>query len=266
MYTEIITDDSIGGYMGLLTNEEYFGIEKEIFTGFGAREEGTDQVLGILIAEVHMTHIRIRRLYRDPDLADEAAMTELLRVVTDLPEDQKLPVLFSGTDEEIDAKLLTEHGFKEIPGKYTVIEGTLEHFREFSAAKTCDVCTLDQLPVSLVERFILENEPDRFLQMPEDYLDTDRFSEASLVCVDGKKITGVILMEESDLGIRIPYMKSGDKKALLYALYVLRKLLFSEFGPGIKISFLTNDEAEKKAIHALFSICEEKKIHIFSYK
>ena len=262
--TEIVTEETISKYMEFLGNEEIFGILNGRFSCMGVCDRKSGQPLGILTAEIHMSHIRVRRVRVLPEA--EGTARALMDIVTDLPEDMALPVLFFGTDEDVDEKLLTESGFTETDCRYSCIEGSLTDFKAIEAPPKCDIGTLDQVPFPKVESFVLGSEHDRILLTPDGYLERDRFSDASLCCMDSGKVTGVILLEEKDDFIQIPYIRTKDGKALLFAFYVLRKLLTAEFAPDTKIRFLLCDGVGREAVNAIFPGGREKKIRGFRYE
>ncbi len=263
--TEVLMEETIGKYMEFLRNEDIFGIMNGRYTCVGASDGESGQPLGILTAEIHMDHIRVKGIRVLPGA--EGAARALLGIITDLPEDMEVSVLFLGTDEETDEKLLTESGFTETESKYSCFEGILEDLKEMEAPpKSCDIGTLDQAPLQKVEGFVLGSEYDRVLQVPDGYLDEDRFSDASLVCMDRGKVVGVILLEETDDLIHVPYIRTKDGKALLYAFYVLRKLLTSEYAPKAKIRFLLCDGVGREAVKAMLPGGREKKLRVFRYE
>ena len=267
MMTEIITEESIGKYIKILKNEEIFGILDGRITGLGACDDESGQPEGVLVAEIHMEYILLRRIYVLPDCQDEDLISRLMDIVTDLPEDLKAPIYYYGTDEETDATVLAQYGFKEIPNGYSCIEGFLEDYKEIKAPpKLFEVGTLDQVPKDSVQNFVLSSTHDRFMQIPDGYLDISRFSDASLVCYKRNIVVGVILMEETDDMIRIPYMYTKDNMALLYSLYVLRKVLFADYAPKAKLCFVMRDGIGREAIHALIRPSEEKKIRVFRHE
>ena len=267
MNTEIITEESIGKYLKLLRNEEIFGILDGRISGIGACDDETDLPQGILTAEIHMDYIRIRRIHVLPEYREGDTAHILLHVVMDLPEDLKMPFMCYGTEDEIDTELLSEYGFKEISTDYSWIEGLLANYKEIKAPpKAYEVGTLDKAPMDRVQRFVLESNYDKLLQIPDGYLEGDRFSDASLVCMDRNTIVSVILMEETDDTIRIPYMHTKNNLALLYALFVLRKLLNSEYESKARLQFLMHKGIGREAIRALIHPGYEKKIRVFRYE
>ena len=264
MITEVITEESIGKYIKLLKNEEIFGILDGRVSAVAAWDDEKEQPQGVLTAEIHMNYIQIRRLYVLPEYQEEDTRHILMNIATDLPEDMKTPIVFCGTDDEIDETLVAEFGFKEISSKYSWIEGDLENYKEIKAPmKVFDIVTLDKAPMNRVQDFVLKSEYDRFIQVPDGYLEEGRFSDASLVCLNRDVIVGVILLEEMDQFIRIPYIHTKDNIALLYALYVLRKVLWMEYAPKAKLRFLMHDGIGRDALNLLMRPGEEKKIRIF---
>ena len=267
MITEIITEESIGKYLRLLKNEEVFGILDGRISGIGASDDETDLPQGVITAEIHMEYIRIRRIHVLPEYRESDTAHVLLNVVMDLPEELKMPFLFCGTDEETDSELLSEYGFHEVSTDYSWIEGLLVNYREIKAPpKAYEVGTLDQAPMESVQRFVLESDYDRLLQIPDGYLESDRFSDASLICLDRNSVVGVILLEETDDSIRVPYIHTKDNMALLYALYILRKVLYSDYSSKARLQFLMHDGIGREAISALINPGVEKKIHVFRYE
>lgn len=267
MVTEIITEETIGKYLKLLKNDEVFGILDSRISGIGAYDDDSELPQGILTAEIHMEYIQIRRIHVLPEYREGDAAHVLLNVVMDLPEELKMPFLFFGTEEETDAELLSEYGFQEVSSDYSWIEGLLANYREIKAPpRIYEVGTLDQAPLESVQRFVLESDYDSLLQIPDGYLEEDRFSDASLICLHRNTIVGVILLEETDDSIRVPYIHTKDNMALLYALYVLRKLLYSEYASKAKLQFLMRDGIGREAISALISPGEEKKIHVYRHE
>ena len=127
MITEIITDETVGKYLGFLKNEEIFGIGNGRFTCIGVCDDNTEDPMGILTAEVHMEHIRIRRLFVRPGCPRRKTAKMLISVITDLPDEMKMPVFFFGTEEETDPDFLAGCGFMELPfSRYSYFEGYLE--------------------------------------------------------------------------------------------------------------------------------------------
>ena len=264
MITEIITEETVKKYMPLLKNEEIFGIENERFTCFGACDEETGDPIGILTAEVYMEHIRIRRIFTSPK--DKKTEKALISLVTDLPEDMKLPVYCFGTDEEIDEALLLESGFTEVPSDYSYIEGTPEDIKDLGTPpKVCEVRTLDRAPLTGVQNFITETQPDGILGVPDSYLDLNRFSDASLVAVNQHRIVGLLMVEETDDMIEVPYICATGNKVTIFLFYVFKKLLEAEYDAEARLRFVICDELKKVAINALMESGVEKKVRIFRY-
>lgn len=267
MVTEIITEETIGKYLKVLKNEEIFGILDGRISAIAVWDEEKEQPQGVLTAEIHTELILIRRIYVLPEYRDGETGNVLMHIATDIPEEQRVPYVIYGTDDEIDETLLAEYGFSEVPSKYSWIEGVLENYKEIKVPpKAFDMGTLDKAPMDKVQDFVLKSDPDRFMQMPDGYLESGRFSDASLICMKNDAIVGVILLEELDDSIQIPYIHTKDNLALLYSLYVLRKVLWTEYEPTARLQFLMNDGIGREALTVLIHPSEEKKIRIFRYE
>ena len=267
MITEIITEESIGTYIKVLKNEEIFGILDGRITGIGARNEETGLPQGVLTAEIHMEYILVRRIYIRPEYSGGETADGLIRIITDLPDDLKAPILLYGTEDTIDKGLLSRYGFTEMQSRYSLIQGELENYKEIrTPMKTYETATLDKAPIDQVQAFILGSDYDRFIQIPDGYLDAARFSDGSLVCLDHGRVAGVILMEEPDDGIRITYMHAKNNMVLLHAMYVLKRVLMSEYPPKARLQFLMKDGIGREAISVLMNPGAEKKVSIFRYE
>ena len=264
MITEMITGETINTYMNLLSNEEIFGIENERFTCFGACDEDTGEALGIITAEVYMEHIRIRRVFSMPKNTETEKA--LMAVITNLPEDMKLPVYYFGTDEEVDEELLLKCGFTEEQSKYSYIEGTPENLKEVgNPSRVCEFRTLDKAPLDGVQDFLTGIHPDGLLEVPDAYLDLNRFSDASLVAVSQHKIEGILLVEDTGDLIEVPYISARDNKVVILLFHVLKKMCSVEYGPKVRLRFVICDKMKQEAINALMKDGIEHKVRIFKY-
>ena len=264
MITEMITGETINTYMNLLSNEEIFGIENERFTCFGACDEDTGEALGIITAEVYMEHIRIRRVFSMPKNTETEKA--LMAVITNLPEDMKLPVYYLGTDEEVDEELLLKCGFTEEQSKYSYIEGTPEKLKDVgNPSLVCEIRTLDKAPLDGVQNFLSGIHPDGLLEVPDAYLDLNRFSDSSLVAVSQHKIVGMLLVEDTDDLIEIPYICSTDNNVAIVLFHIFKKICNVEYGPKVKLRFVICDKMKKDAISALMKGGIETKVRIFKY-
>ena len=266
MNVEIVNGDIIHEYLGILTTEEVLDCETEKITCFGAYDEETEDIMGILTAEIYPEFIVIKRIYVCPDYEGTGVENELLAHVTDIPDEIRLPIYIYGPEEDMDDELLTDCGFEALPSNYSYINGLLNDFIEINAALTDgELKTLDKIPSEELEKFVLQKDHDKLLQIPEGYLNTDRFSEGSLVLLKKHMIDGAILIEESDGFINIPYIYAEDNRLLLYAFFILKKLLLLEFTPGAKLRFLICNGIGREAITRLIRNSSEQKIAIYKY-
>ena len=61
--TEIITNEDLKRYLGLLDNMEILGMKSDRYTCFGAFDRITKKGMGVLVAEVLEECIHIKRIY-----------------------------------------------------------------------------------------------------------------------------------------------------------------------------------------------------------
>lgn len=266
MNVEMINDDIVEEYLDLLTSEEVFGCSNGRISCFGAYDEDTGEPMGVLTAEIFPEYIRIKRIYVRHEFADEGVDEALIDIVTDLPDEARLPIYMFGTENEIDPEFLEDNGFEKVPSKYSYIEGKLGDYISVAASLgDGELKTLNQVPAEELEKYVFKTEHDAFMQIPEDYLDTEKFSEVSLVMLKKRLIEGAILLEEEENYIYVPYIQANDNKLLLYAFFILKKLLFTEFEPEDRIRFLICDGKGREALTRIIRNCEEYEIGIYRF-
>ena len=269
MKTEIITEGTLPKYMGLLTNEDFFGIIGGRYTGFGVTDEATDEVLGILSAQVLPKYIHIKNCFVSPDHRGKGVGKSLIKAVTDVPKDIDLPFIFYGTDEEINREFLEAEGFKKTPDTYSYIESKLVNMKALTLphiASDISVFPAEQVSGRLIGDFVFSSKKDTFLQFPEGVYDANRFSDGSIVCMKNKQIVALILIEEKDDHILIPYMYGDDLEAVFLGLSVFKKKFLEDYANGEKIRFLICRDNEKEVAAEILSNYSEKKIYIYEKK
>lgn len=270
MKVEIITDEIMTRYMDFLTNSEIFGIESGRYTCFGAYEETETgkECTGILSAEILPSYIHIERICVHPNYKWEDAVSTLMSVVSDLPDELKLPIITYGTAEELDADLLHAVGFRENQSVYSYLEGTLNDYQELPSPPKkgeYQVYPMDQISINRLSNIALQMRKDDYLQMPESNIDTNRFSAGSPVCMRDDVIEAAVLYEEKDQIITVPFIFGKNPKATLYCFSVFRNILMEEYAPGARIRFLIIEGAGKEAIMKIIQHTVEKQIHIYEY-
>lgn len=268
MKTEMITGKSIGKYLHILTNEEIFGFNEDRFTLIGAFDENQDQPVGMAAARVMPQYIWLERIFIDPDYRLQGVSKELLRIMTDLPKESRIPFCVYGEESEINENYLMKIGFKDVRNSYSYIEGTLGHLIDIklpSKRSNIKIQTVDRIAPERLEKFIFASRKDEFLQFPEGYLDMDRFSDASLVCVKDDKIDAVVMMEELTDCIQVTYVYGKSNHALLFGTAAIKKLMLDEFEPSMKLRFLICDGLGREAVKCIFSECEEVPIKMFKW-
>ena len=86
----------------------------------------------------------------------------------------------------------------------------------------CDDCSEDDLLNDDENCF---NDPhDDLIQFPEGLVDSNRFSDGSLVCIKDGKIEAVMLTEEQDERIDVTYIHSTDGRYILDLFSVLKRM------------------------------------------
>ena len=269
MITEVVNLGNAEKYDGLFTEDELFGIVDERFSCFGAWDEENDEPMGVLTAQVLPKHIMIRKIFTVPEKRRRGAATALLNVVTDLPDELKMPIYLCARAGEVEEDFMLEKGFKREKSKYLVIEGNIDQMSKICDLKNnseaamknqLEIVEADYVDPKLMGDFVKKNGVDDFLQLPEGYVDMDRFSGGSFVCKKKNEIDAVALVEEVGGVTEITYVHGNDPKSVPYIISTLRWALNSEYGRSSKVRFLICNLVDKEEVLKLFADCEEIKI------
>ena len=122
--TESINSENITRYMELLSNAEIFGISEGRLCAFGAFDEKTDNILGVLVTEIFPEYIRIEKLYTVPEYRNKGVAKKLLCIIIEPIVTKKIPIFIYTTDS-IDVSYIQSKGFKKTDDDYCYIEGRL---------------------------------------------------------------------------------------------------------------------------------------------
>ncbi|MBQ7706653.1 MAG: GNAT family N-acetyltransferase [Lachnospiraceae bacterium] len=266
MKTEIITGNELKKYLGLLDNMEISGMENGRYTCFGAFDDKSDKGIGILVAESLPDYILVKRIFVLPEYRRKGVATALLKIVTDLPEDLKQPVITYGAKEELDKKFLDAMGFKEVKSDYTYIEGTLGDYRKLHLpAKKSEykLIPAEKITTNALKKFIFDMKKKKNIKLQELFVDDDTISDESIVCMKNNKIAAVIMLEESDGNVMLPLVFGKDTKAILYCFSAFYEILSGDFGPEECIRILLNKDIGKEAIEKIIGNTTEKKVLIY---
>ncbi len=269
MRTELITEDSIWRCMSVLTPDEYGGWAEGRYRCFGTFDEDTGEVMGTASVQVFPEQIRLERIFTLPRYRRRGVATGLLRFLTDLPDELKLPFTAVLCDEDIDAEFLRKYGFKEKESDYSCIDAALGDIKELRVSEKMragiTLLPAGRVSANELENFVFSSEHDMFLQFPEYMLDMDRFSDASMVCRQNGKITAAILLEEPGDYIRVTWFEGADARSLYCLIYMLGQILKEEYDPGTKIRVLLCGGRGRDAVGKMFNSAREHPLRIFTF-
>ncbi|MBR4514258.1 MAG: GNAT family N-acetyltransferase [Lachnospiraceae bacterium] len=266
MNIEVIHEESVKKYMGLLTADEILGLEEDRFSCIGAYDEESGEALGIVTAQIQPRHITITRLFTAPEKRRMGVATALLDFITKLPEGVRMTFYVIATEAEADTDFLLKRGFTEARSKYSYLSCKLENFAgnaEVNKKDGVDIVTIDRVDPKFLSEYIYEHKPDTFFQLPEPELDMERFSDGSLCFVKDKKICGVMLLEEAENYNLISMVRYEDEESYDQLFAVMRMVLDSEYAPSSEIRLLICDEKEREAFGGFFEQSSELPVKIF---
>ena len=263
--TESINFENIVRYMHILSNVEIFGISDERFSAFGAFDERTDSTIGVLVTEIFPEYIRIEKLYTVPDYRNNGVAEKLLNIIRTPLETKKIPIYIYTTDS-IDVSYIQSKGFERTDDNYCYIEGRLGDLKDIKLPSKNNAIvfdTIETIPVKDLDRFIFRNPHDDLIQFPEGLVDTNRFSDGSLVCkVDGK-IKAVMLIEEQDDRIDVTYIYGTDSRYVLNLFSLLKRLYMEEYTPQTRVRFLICNNMGREGIEKILVENQEKPLSVY---
>ncbi|MBQ1527488.1 MAG: hypothetical protein IIZ75_10155 [Lachnospiraceae bacterium] len=273
MRTTMITQENLGDYLPLLTEEEIFGLDADRFTLIGAFDEEKNEALGVISAEILPGYIRINRLCTAMGADDEKVREALLSIIKQSPEDISLPVCFFSAGQEEDTEFFLSHGFTEKKSKYYYIEGRLKDMTDFPGAGGEDapeIRVLENVSEEELDQFIFQAPHDEIIQFPELpvlSVERDRFSDGSMVCFKNGKPDAAVLFQDYDGLITIVWMYGEEPRDIYYLFYVLKKMLSQEFESGLRIRFLLYENGPGAgAVEKIFSDSKRIPIRILVFK
>ena len=226
--TESINSENITRYMELLSNAEIFGISEGRLCAFGAFDEKTDNILGVLVTEIFPEYIRIEKLYTVPEYRNKGVAKKLLCIIIEPIVTKKIPIFIYTTDS-IDVSYIQSKGFKKTDDDYCYIEGRLGDLKDFS------------LPSK----------------------DSNRFSDGSLVCIKDGKIEAVMLTEEQDERIDVTYIHSTDGRYILDLFSVLKRMYMEEYTPQTTIRFLICNNKGREGIEKILAGSKMRPLSVY---
>ena len=273
MQTTMLTQENLKDFLPLLTEEEIFGLDTERFTIIGAFDEEKNRAMGVISAEILPGYIRINRLSTASGADDEKVMEALLSIITQTPEDIRLPICFMSSGQDEDAGFFLSRGFTEKKSKYYYIESRLKDMADFPGAGGEDadeIRILENVSQKELDELVLRAPHDEILQFPELpvlSVERDRFSDGSMVCFENGKPDAAVLFQDYDGLITIVWMYGEKPRDIYYLFYVLKKMLSQEFESGLRIRFLLYENGPGAgAVEKIFSDSKRIPIRILVFK
>ena len=263
--TESINSGNITRYMHLFSNVEIFGINDDRFSAFGAFDEITDKPTGVLVTEIFPEYIRIEKLYTVPEYRNNGVAEKLLNIIRKTVKTSKMPILIY-TTESFDVSYIQSKGFKKTDDNYCYIEGRLEDLKDIklpSKKKSIVFDTIDRVSTKDLDRFVFRNPYDKLIQFPEGLIDTNRFSDGSLVCKKDGKIEAVMLIEEQDDRIDVTYIYGTDSRYILNLFSILKRMLMEEYTPQTLIRFLICNNIGREGIEKILAESKERPLNVY---
>ncbi len=266
MKTEVITRENLSRYISMLSNDEIFDNESERLSCFGGYDEKSGEGMGVIAVKILPDYIRIEKVFTVEKFRKTGVATELLSIVSDLPEEVKMPFFIITDQTDIDFAFLKGRGFSETESAYKFIYAKLSDMREITVPDSIKdglrIVTLSHVPENELLNYVSHAEADNFLQFPEIPIDLSRFSEGSLICLKDNSICAMMLIEESDEAIQITFMHCLDPKALYGIFALIKPALLLEYSGESTVRFLVCNKNSEDVGKGLFDSYTEKGIKL----
>ena len=110
--------------------------------------------------------------------------------------------------------------------------------------------------------FIMNSPHDRHLQIPWDGIDNDRFGDG-IVCTNRGKISAVLLCEEDDERVEIPWFHGINEQNTNACFYILKKLFSVEGEGDTSFRFLCSEKNQKDLPDKYFTKMTRSEIYLF---
>lgn len=261
---EVIDSGVLSDYMPYMTNEEIYGCDTEKLVGLGAYDEADNKVLGLCIVEVLPEFILIHTL---KTVSDGDANEVEKSLLTFIKEDPMLPIhIFVSKEDTKECEKMKGHGFVAEESGCYYLEGMLSDMKDIPApdqkASKMKVTYVNQHPEEELLPFILNSPHDRFLQIPWSDIDSDRFGEG-IVCSIRNKISAVLLCEDGEEKVEIPWFHGISEQTDDACFYVLKNIYSREDEGDTCFRFLCTKNNQKELPDRYFTKMKKSEICLF---
>ena len=243
---EVLGAEEMNVCISYMDNEEVQGILNDRLTGIGVYDE-TDGILeGFGIVEIFPEYILIRRVDTCLDVREEAILESVGSYISQTTKENKLPIylLDMGGGKKTS---LQGTGFALDKKKFMCELGMSSNLKKIVLEKKNDmsVTFLEEVEEEEVLPFLLNAPYDSFFQIPYADIKADHLS-GSIICKNKDRILAMILIEDDDRYIKIPWYYYKDKAAMDACFLVLKNILKNDFESDMPILFLDSGKNKKE--------------------
>ena len=239
-------------FLEQMKGEEIQGIADGSLMGIGVYNQTDGKAEGFGIVEIFPEYIYIHRVRSIMDVKEKSIWSCVLEFIKNMPREDRLPV-YTFVIEESSRGELKELGL--IPdNKHFMYEmGIASDLKKLSFEKKpgMNVVTMEDVTEKEVLDFLLNAPFDRFFQVPYGDIKADKLS-GSIICKINDKIAAMLLIEDRDDFMKIPWFYYKEKNAMKACFYILKNLLDVDYDPDTKIVFLDSGK-NKKELKGYFS-------------
>ncbi len=259
--SEIVIADNLSQYMSSLMNEEIYGCLSGRYTVIGIRDDEQDYPIGICVVEILPEYIRLHRVVVNVHKDKKTVLSMVLEILESMIENSSLPVYTFAIKAN---NYMKKMGFAEEKCDYTYKIGKLSDMKNFSMSKKPDMSIFEAeaVPKEELIPYIYHMSADGIVQFPYSDFDMSIFS-SSLVCKTRNVITGLVLIEECDLYIKIPKIYFKNLESLDACFFVLRKMLINDYSSNKQIIFINSPRDRRDIPDRYFKKIKEVPLKLF---
>lgn len=266
LVSEVIEADNLNTYISYMNNGEIIGVMEGRLTGIGVSNELDKKPEGLGIIEIFPEYICIHRIDTCMDVSEQAILDSIVKHIRQMPKADELPIYMFETGEDRKTKL-EEVGFIRDKRQFMYELGMSSDLKKitFDKKSEMNVVLLEEVEEDEVLAFLMNAPYDPFFQIPYSDIKADNLS-GSIVCKNKDRILAMILVEDDDRFIKIPWYYYKDKDAADACFFVLKKLIKNDYDSDMPILFLDSGKNKKELMGYFSEKIKEVPVHAYRLK
>lgn len=263
---EFLETEKLNSYIPYMNNDEIQGILDGRLSGIAVYNEFDDKPEGFGIVEIFPEYIRIHRVGSCMDVNEKSILECVGKYISRMPSSGKLPIYIFEAGEGQKNKP-EEAGFVLDKGQFMYELGMSSDLKKIVLEKKSEmnVVFLGEADEDEALAFLLNAPYDPFFQIPYADIKADNLS-GSIVCKNKDRILAMILIEDDDRFVKIPWYYYKDKTAMDACFLVLKKLIENDYDSDMPVLFLDSGKNKKELMDYFSEKIREVPVHAYRLK